>query len=80
MFRRASDVYILRRDGATGCIDVVWIGGLGGLGTAPRLHNVAPFLSESVWKFLRKCIDTTGHAGRRGAPSGQAGTYPLVGG
>ena len=23
---------------------------------------------------------TTGHAGRRGAPSGQAGTYPLVGG
>eukprot|EP00966_Prymnesium_polylepis_P228373 5285611-Prymnesium_polylepis.1 len=24
--------------------------------------------------------DTTGHAGRRGAPSRQAGTYPLVGG
>eukprot|EP00966_Prymnesium_polylepis_P058081 1345279-Prymnesium_polylepis.2 len=23
---------------------------------------------------------TTGHAGRHGAPSGQAGTYPLVGG
>eukprot|EP00966_Prymnesium_polylepis_P057271 1326579-Prymnesium_polylepis.1 len=24
--------------------------------------------------------ETTGHAGRRGGPSGQAGTYPLVGG
>eukprot|EP00966_Prymnesium_polylepis_P135382 3129397-Prymnesium_polylepis.4 len=30
--------------------------------------------------FLRKFDYATGHAGRRGVSSGQAGTYPLVGG
>eukprot|EP00966_Prymnesium_polylepis_P181830 4212171-Prymnesium_polylepis.1 len=30
-------------------------------------------------KEIRKCIDTNGHAGRHGAPSGQTGTFPLAG-
>eukprot|EP00966_Prymnesium_polylepis_P172461 3988500-Prymnesium_polylepis.2 len=31
-------------------------------------------------KARRGWLQSTGHAGRRGAPSGQTGTHPLVGG
>eukprot|EP00966_Prymnesium_polylepis_P037524 871114-Prymnesium_polylepis.1 len=49
-----------------------------------RSPPVVTETSERAWIVqgivLRKCIDTSGHAGRRGAPSGQVGTYTLVDG
>eukprot|EP00966_Prymnesium_polylepis_P258815 5977423-Prymnesium_polylepis.1 len=52
--------------------------------TSPTFERVTSTGCEVEYsgkpKFLRKFYYTTGHAGRRGTPSGQAGTYPLVGG
>ena len=44
-------------------------------GTRKRPSRLPAFPETN---FLRKFIDTNRHAGRHGAPSGQAGAYPLA--
>eukprot|EP00966_Prymnesium_polylepis_P066906 1552983-Prymnesium_polylepis.1 len=47
------------------------------LSVSDAMKHAGDIFHSVVRKFLRTFIDTTGHARRHGAPSGQAGTYPL---
>ena len=52
--------------------------------TTPMSRTVSliePFMLRLELKhYLTQFLDTSRHAGRRGAPSGQTGTYPLAAG